>query len=233
MIVCVSGGLDSLLAWYYLKKPKAIYFKLGHKYQQKELLSLQRIQEVDHTFQPIIEDTGLDLSRFEYGETAYIPHRNLLIALLASFHDNEICIAGVKGDRVEDKSPVAFRIMSNCLNKIQKPHEKKIKIFSPFWRWTKTQILRWFIGHYGKEFAYRVVKASISCYDPQLPGQCGKCPSCLRKAIAMELNNLPLDIFESDIRRWEGIKDYIERLDSYDPERKKEMKQVFRRWGWI
>jgi 7-cyano-7-deazaguanine synthase in queuosine biosynthesis len=232
MIVCVSGGLDSLFAWYYLDKPKAIYFKLGHKYQQKELASLRRIQEVDPSFHPIIEDTGLNLSRFEYGKTAYIPHRNLLIALLASFHDNEICIAGVRGDRVEDKSPLAYRIMSNCLNRIQKPHEKQIKIFSPFWKWTKTQILRWFIDKYGRDFATRIVEASLSCYDPDILGQCGRCPSCLRKAIAMELNGLPLNIFHNDIRKWGEISNYIGRLGEYDVQRRKEMVEAFRRWGW-
>ena len=36
-ILCVSGGLDSYLAWEYLSRPATVFFNARHKYALKEL----------------------------------------------------------------------------------------------------------------------------------------------------------------------------------------------------
>src|SRR3990167_6279596 len=141
-VLCVSGGLDSTIAWFYLKKPKSVYVHLKHRYEKKEELAIRRIRNVVPEFD-VVQLDGPDMGRFESGANAFIPNRNLILATLAANYGNEINIVGIKGDRVVDKSPIAFSAMAACLNAIRKEGSRKLKAPSPFWKMTKTSIVRW------------------------------------------------------------------------------------------
>jgi len=232
-VLCVSGGMDSTIAWFYLNQPKAIYVKLGHKYETKEIESIHNLERVIPGFKVDIIDTELNLRQFEVGTKAYISKRNLLLAIIAGYYGNKIYIVGVKGDSVEDKSPEAFKVMSNCLNFIQKPNEPPVKIDSPFWGITKPYAIKYLVDSQGKEFAQKVLRASVSCYDETTMGQCGECPSCFRKWTALEYCKIDcIDWFETDPRGWAGIDEYQTKIENgaYDFQRSQEIKYVLEKY---
>jgi len=177
------------------------------------------------------------LRDFEYGENAYIPYRNLIYAAIASNFGNRIFIIGIKGDRVEDKNPKAYDEMSRVLNRMKKPDAPKVKVDSPFWDRTKTDIINWFIHEVGEKKASLILKTSVSCYDEKTLGSCGECKSCLRKAVALKYCGIDCENwFESDITKNPYIETYIREMTSdnpkYDERRIYETLQVFREWGY-
>jgi len=232
-ILCMSGGLDSIIAWHYLEKPQCIQVNFKHKYYVKEHQCLNRLHDIipDLNFYRV---DGPDLSRFETGDTAYIPQRNLHLALMASHYGNKIYIGGIKGDNVSDKTPEAFRVMSFAMNFIKKESEHEIKIDSPFWNMTKTDIVKWFIDSYSSEYTLDVLKTSVSCYDNSTWNSCGQCSACFRKWIALESNDIKsYDWFENDIRKWKGIQQYKERIKEgyYDIKRSQETQAILDKYN--
>jgi len=238
MILLLSGGLDSTVAYFYLKPERAIYIDLHTKYTKKEIEALDQISQIaggsglGFDYQVV---NGPDLSQFQVGEKAYIPRRNLLLATIAAMYDSKVVLVGIKGDKVEDKSPCAFAEMSSCMNHISKKGiDPEVLIDSPFWFWNKEQIVGWFVNKFSYEVALKILKASVSCYWEE-PGQCGHCPSCLRKAVALTYNKIDcLSWFHSPINEWSGIKQYIQGMKEgkYDLARSEAMKKVFTSWGW-
>lgn len=229
-ILCLSGGIDSTVAWWYLGKPKGIFFALNHKYQDKEIRAIYRLKKLTNdAFNPEIVP-NLNLGNYEQ-PSSYIPNRNLLIASIASNYGNKIYIVGVKGDNVEDKSPLAFETMSFVLNTIRKPTDLKIEICSPFWHMTKTQIITWAIENIPN--AEKVLQSTVSCYSPLSVSehQCGACPACFRKWIALEAAGINCaDWFDQDITKWSGIQQYINNLSMYAPERQTDIKKVLTKY---
>jgi len=171
-ILCLSGGMDSVIAWYWLNKPKCIFFHTGLSYSDMEVEAIHRIGI------PCIIDYSLDFSK---ERSIYIPHRNLLFASRAAATGAyEVVIAGLKDDKVEDKTKDAFKIMSNCLSCIGKT---PVLVTSPFWNFTKEDILKWFVKIYPE--AIEVLQKSVSCYNGTNRKPCWECESCFRKACAL------------------------------------------------
>jgi len=112
-------------------------------------------------------------------------HRNLLMASIASNYASNVVIAGVKDDHVSDKNPAAFNKMSKFLSETS---NKKINIISPFWKITKSEVVKWFLNNI--QFSREIIHKSTSCYSNK--SYCGKCPSCFRKACALWDNGIPL-----------------------------------------
>lgn len=182
MILCFSGGLDSLIAWHYLGYPKCVFFRCTD-YSDTELISAT-------TLNPnVIIDNSLNVQHLQVGKNAYIPHRNLIFAALASNYDNDVVIAGVKDDKVEDKNPLAFKVMGDVLSKTSK---STITVTSPFWKMTKSSIVAWFLDHVPDARMY--IQQSVSCYSDEK--YCGRCPSCFRKANALFENGIDYPFFD-------------------------------------
>jgi 7-cyano-7-deazaguanine synthase in queuosine biosynthesis len=231
-VLLLSGGVDSIIGLHYLDFPKALYIDLNHKYANKEMASLIELEKIIPKMNiEMIE--GPDLSQFEVGDKAYIPYRNLMLALLASYSGNKIYLCGVKGDNVEDKNAQAFDVMSHSMNFIRKPSDPKISIESPFWNMTKTDLIKWFIDNYPMGYVLSVLKASVSCYDDSTLESCGWCASCFRKWLALEYCGIvSYDWFEHDPRNWKEIPNYVKRFKEgyYDSQRTKESEEVLRRY---
>jgi len=239
-VLLFSGGVDSLVAYHFLDKPKPIYVMMSHRYQKKEIESIKRLEKLipslhtEYVWGPL-------LGQFEVGNNAYIPQRNFHLALNASHYGNKIYIVGVKGDAVPDKTPESYKVMSFAMTFIQKPEELRISIDSPFWNMTKTDVIKWFLDNYPRDYVEEVLKTSVSCYDYWKGegiagdhwGQCGKCSACFRKWISLEAAGIKSwDWFTKDIRKWKGIKEYKQRIKKgeYDIQRSKETLEVLERY---
>lgn len=223
-VLCISGGVDSVIAWFYENKPKAVYFDLGTKYTQKEIDCLSNLSQLIPDFNPIIDYSLQSFGQFETGRTAFIPQRNMLFATIcAAKYGDDIIIGGIKGDNVCDKNPVAFQMMSHCL---ATTGGEPITVRSPFWDMTKPNIIAWFIDNVPD--ALDILRASISCYGGS-KGSCGLCPSCIRKWFALKYLGIDCDSwFESHPKNSPEIPGYIKRLRDgvYDLERTKEMFKI-------
>lgn len=204
MILCFSGGIDSYVAWHYLNKPQTVYFNFGTPYTEKELVTVMQL------IPSTIVDNSLELGDRQVGDKAYIPYRNMWIAMLASKYDKEIVIAGLKDDMVSDKNPQAFQQMACTLNFID--NTQQVKIVSPFWEATKADVVRWFI--HNVEDGEHLIRKTVSCYD-RFKNYCGKCPSCFRKWNALYENDVPLN-FNNRVLMLEYLKNAKDRLYTDD-----------------
>lgn len=212
-VLLFSGGIDSFVGYHYLKKTlgledlKTVYFDLGAPYNKRE------IEVVKQLIPDTIIDESLKVGDTQRGVNAYIPYRNLLIAMLCSKYGKHLWICGLKDDKVEDKNEKAFEIMTNCLNAISKP-EDEIKIDSPFWNMTKAEVVKWYLDNIDPEG--KDLLKTISCYsDNEISNYCGKCPSCFRKFNALKENGLDIEFYNQEL-----VDDYIRRADQYEPQRR-------------
>lgn len=138
----------------------------------------------------------------------FIPNRNLTFASLVAtiYNPDIIMMAGLLDDNCIDKNPEAFKKMSLIISEFS---GKNITVTSPYFNKTKGEIISTF-----KE--KEKLKYTFSCYNPQKNGQpCGNCPACLRKAIALETNNINCGYKLSD----EIINEYLLKIHTYDQDR--------------
>lgn len=180
-ILCFSAGIDSFVAWYFLRKPQTVFFDCGSRYSEKEKEVVLKL--IPNT----IIDRTLDFSDKEIGEKAYVPYRNLMFAIQAAKYGDEIYIAGLKDDMVSDKTPEAFTSIEKTMNLIEK---NQVTLSSPFWGMTKSEVIHWFLIHYPDE--KNELLKTVSCYHPSKK-YCGACPSCFRKFVALYVNGIVLD----------------------------------------
>ncbi len=182
-ILLFSGGIDSYVAWHYLDKPQTVYFDIGSKYSEKE------VEFVSALIPSTIIDRSLFLGDTEQEDSAYIPFRNLFFALLGAKYADTIIIAGLKDDMVSDKNEDIFKEFSMLMTTLE---SRKLKVVSPFWHLTKSQVVKWFMDNV--DWSGHMLLNTISCYSGEV--YCGKCPACFRKWCALKDNNIDgLDYF--------------------------------------
>ena len=177
-ILLFSGGIDSYVAWHFLDKPQTVYFNLRSRYSAKEMVVVQRL--IPST---IIENT-INLGSREVGENAYVPFRNLHLALLATKYSDTIIIAGLKDDMVDDKNEDIFKDFSYLMSKMM---GRSIQVISPFWNKTKEQVVKWYLDNGGAPYD---LLNTVSCYSSSSNIYCGKCPACFRKYVALKVNGI-------------------------------------------
>jgi len=220
-ILLFSAGLDSFPAWHRLGKPPALYFDIRHHFREQELATVRALA-TRHEMDLTISDE-LDLSAWDTPQGDLIPFRNVLFAMLAALRADVIWCAGVKGDHAADKSPEAFARMSATLTEFA---GRPVRVDSPFWQLTKTEVVAWYIqGGLPVEDLLR----TFSCLTPggRLE-HCGRCPSCLRRWIALVNNGIDGD-FAADPWQWERVSTYYVpamRDGAYPPHRAEEFRQA-------
>jgi len=207
MVLCFSGGVDSYVAYHYLEYPPTVYFPTGSVYESKEIAVVKQLvpnTELDFSF---------NLGKWETGDKAYIPYRNLLFAAAASRYDNEVVIAGIKGDNVSDKNEEIFTEFSEMLSKLE---GRNIKVTSPFWNYTKDEIVDWYLTN---GLPIENLLKTVSCYSKLSDNYCGYCPSCFRKWCAFTNNGIliPFRNLELAVTYYKTAK----KGDYYDEERNK------------
>jgi len=205
MILLFSGGIDSYVAYYYLGEPQTLYFDIGSRYSLIEMTHIKKL------IPDTIIDSTVHLGDTEQGEKAYIPFRNLFLALKAVKYSDTIVIAGLKDDMVSDKNEQIFKKFSDLMSEME---GREITVMSPFWDMTKYDVVKWYKDSV-EETGIKLLE-TISCYSGD-HSYCGECPACFRKWCVLKANDIPISSF----RNKELVKEYIASAESnkYDPQR--------------
>ena len=177
LVICVSGGLDSTIAYHIAKKTYkdiiCLFFNVGQPYYEKEKNVLKSLE---------IPFKEIDLSSV-YADVEMQGHiivnRNALFANIGSIYGNRVWIVGLKYENhylMSDKNDQFYRYVS--LSATQSTG-KNVIVETPFREWSKTDILNYCIENELLE----VVDKTTSCYDKN-EHRCGKCSLCVRRFVA-------------------------------------------------
>lgn len=199
-IVLISGGLDSTILAFQKKDAIRLFIDYGQDYKKEEE---RAIKEIFGEYEKIKVETA---KRFE---NIFIPNRNLTLASLAATYYNPdvIYMAGLKDDYVVDKTPEAFKKMSEILSEFC---DKKIEVISPFWYMTKGEMVERYLRNGGDP---SILTKVYSCYKG-IQGGCNDCPACFRKFAALESNGIP-QVKPS----WRITEEYLRKIHKYDSNR--------------
>lgn len=164
--------MDSLIShrlFYPDAKPVFVYS--GARYMAHDLrLAHQQVPRL-HT---------LDAPDLREWANGVVPHRNaVLLATVANqFEATEIIVSAPRGELIWDQQPAFHRAMEKVL--------RGVKITNPLRRLTKTQAVAAWLA---RGLPRAELLASRSCYSAQ-PGQCGQCPACVKRWVALKNNGL-------------------------------------------
>jgi len=182
-----SAGLDSyaIKKLYHFKDEECLFLITGTEDNKQEL---ELIMELF----PAINLYSLPIVNFEL-ENKIIPFRNHLMALIAAQYGNEIWFGFTAGDTTKDKDYVFKAQIEDILNYFSIDEEKVVykapySISMPFKEMTKTQIVKRFLDDFSSDLLFSETR---SCYSGNSIMECGVCRSCLRKFVAVSLNEIP------------------------------------------
>jgi len=194
--VCLlfSGGVDSYVGLQWLHKIakdfKVVYFDLGTKYSKREIVVVKKLYP-----KVVVSKVLKWLGKYEGGVNAFIPFRNLFVAMVASLeYASNVMVCGIKGDDVEDKNKEVFKQWSIQLSTMSR---KKVTVFSPFWGVTKSELVYWYLMSGGSK---EKLLQTVSCYSGK-SNYCGACPSCFRKFVAFKVAGIAVDFRDKKLAR--------------------------------
>lgn len=205
-VLLYSGGLDSYIAYHYLKaqgiNPTLLYVDLGHKYSLKEHAALN--QTLPYMKGAVLHiEHMLNMNKFEAPD-AFIPLRNSFLAHIGSLYADNVHIVVQKGEmNIPDRSKGFFEFTSHNLGYLL---GRDITVSTPFSTMTKVDMVKWYIE---AGLPVEGLLATRSCYDTYST-PCGSCGACFRRAVSMGLNGIEeqhlQDPWESDL-----AKQYLEK----------------------
>lgn len=173
MILLVSGGIDSYIAWKYLNKPYTLFIDYGQPYINIEEKAVDILYPNTHKVKlqnlPSLNNNKI-----------FIPARNIMLASIAIRFSSIIALGGVKDEICKDKSPLAFKKMSLILTEF---NDNTVTVFSPIWHFTKSEAVKYHLDMYGEDG----LRDTISCYSAS---RCNNCESCFRRSIALASNGI-------------------------------------------
>lgn len=187
-VLLFSGGMDSLITYFYLKDQLQISelallnVMLGHTYQSKEIKAVNFLREYLDLPVRIVE---FPLGRYEK-VNAEIPQRNLFLAQIALLEfpkATEVFLALQKGEtrnESNDRSPEFLKKASEMLSHL---YGRKILVSSPILHATKRDLFLWFYENYEFFFVKESLGVTVSCYSAT-GWLCGTCSACLRRYAA-------------------------------------------------
>lgn len=176
LVVCVSGGLDSTIAYEIAKKRYsniiALFFDVGQPYVDKErnTLGLLGIPFIEISI-PVYKNMDLD--------NYILPNRNSIFANIASLYGNRIWIVGLKYEDhylMHDKNTPFYNYISLSLSQST---GRNIIVETPFGDWSKTDIFMYCL----KNNLMNLLDITTSCYHPTLK-RCGECSLCVKRYVA-------------------------------------------------
>ena len=221
-VVLFSGGMDSYCLLHKVNPDVILFFDLGTEDNKKEIEIINRMNLDQVTpYQVPITIVKLHLVEWEM-KNKIIPHRNSILALIAGNYGNQIYMGATSGDTTKDKDFIFKSQIEGMLNYFALDSHKTIEkaypfaLNMPFKELSKAGILDGFIKANGD--VNKLLKYSRSCYSGN-EKECGECRACLRKAVALVLNFIPIkDTFEKDpflAITYEGMKKLETRGQEY------------------
>ena len=176
-ILLFSGGMDSFIAWHYLKYPPVLFLNAKQAYSEKEIKTVKYFSRKYGKMKLHI-DNSLDLSKWEEGNF-YIPYRNIFFVMIASLYAQKVYLVGIKGDRVDDNNPSASGLISKFLLNFNE--NKNIEVTSPFYKMSKSNMVKWYIDN---DLPVDDLLKTRSCFSKKTMNQCGQCSSCFRRWVS-------------------------------------------------
>lgn len=205
-----SGGADSVAAWFLLGRPNAVYVRIGHAYQDRELRTIDHQMRSDPRLNVKVLQ-GPDLGDLEQAD-GHIPHRNALLAATVAAHGYErILLGALAGEASPDKQPRFMRALSQMLSTSE---SHRVVVEAPLRRYTKTGAIRRLLREHPE--AWPMLNASRSCYGNS-DEPCLACQACFRRWVAFRLNHLPAGprpstprirprlLLDAGVAAWPGI----------------------------
>lgn len=209
MVLLYSTGLDSELYRLLLKPDILLFFKSGARYESFEYAQLKHFidsgiikQDINTTLR--VDDT-LNFSTIER-DNSIVPMRNIFYLLRAFEYDNEIALGITLYDLHYDKQPDVLGALISFIQTYYyfrdtpdtwenvRPH-----IHAPYRHLTKGQLLKKVITDTSVDVEY--IKTLRTCYSGSSEKGCGKCKSCVQKAIALAVNGMfSPELFDKDPR---------------------------------
>jgi len=202
-LLLFSGGLDSYIAWHLLDKPTPIYFRLGHRYQEAEMTTMDRLEAENPGLQ-VKRDDRLYLGDKELPD-AHLPLRNALLLTTAAavYQPDIIYIGALRGESSRDKSRRFFRNTGKQLSFLL---GQRLVVQAPFIGHTKTDLVKAFLKKYPE--GGDALRLTFSCYTYTIPHSrfkgCGRCMACFRRWVALSLNGID-ETYAQNPWEWEQI----------------------------
>lgn len=199
LCICVSGGLDSFLAYHWALKKLGykeddivcINFEIGHPYQQKEIECLEKTGIPYKTIKcNFLRD---EFDNVPTVEKPFIYNRNTIFASIGANLAKRVWIvsdADENRPNNTDKNEIFYTELSKMFSQaIGFP----TVVESPFLDKTKIDTMKWAIEN-GIDMS-----CTTSCYDEK-EKMCGKCHPCVKRflygrkaGLKEEFNSNPLD----------------------------------------
>ena len=177
-VLLYSGGMDSWIIDKLWKPDIKLFIDIKTPSSKEERKRLPK--------DVIIKE--LDLSEYEEKTGSHLlPLRNLILAEIASYYGDTICIGSVGGSIHYDNNEKFRNDTEQLLNYLySENNSKKIKIELPYMNTSKEELVRLY-----KEKGGNLEEAfnnSFSCYEPVNGKECGECISCKQKIEAFKKN---------------------------------------------
>lgn len=205
LVILMSGGLDSLIAYYYAQSLNkiddeptwsnivALHVDIGQPYAEKEREALSHFPfPVETVTVPFITSANYAYPR-PTPEAQVIPGRNMTLCAIAANYGTTIWMCALKGElvpKMPDKNDTFFKLASATLSYT---FDTPINVQTPFLRYTKAGIVKLALD---LGVPVDLLKATSSCYDGE-KRNCGLCGTCIKRAIAFTLNGITED-YEHD-----------------------------------
>lgn len=205
IIVPWSGGLDStaslIMALETGSEVITVNFNYGQSYYEKELFRIKKLREMLYELYPasktlLAEHYDIDISWLDQrikgefpGDWKHIfPLRNYVLLMESSYiakgDPAELWFSCVRGEvsfSGGDKSSLFITEMKRILS------ESHVNLVTPLYGLEKADLINW-----AKPIPYRLelLKNTISCFDGEGEGHCGKCKACFNRGVAFAAANV-------------------------------------------
>jgi len=197
LVIMMSGGLDSYLAWHYALKEKdykeeeifPLWINLGQPYARKE-------KEAISSFEFEVHTVDLTLLRPEFGnvptiDNQIIPGRNLILAAIAASFGQTIWLSALDGEMhkfMPDKTQKFLDLASELFSYVF-DNRLETKVISPFTSMSKSDIVKWSLS---KGVTVEQILNTSTCYHTDHKA-CGECSTCFKRKVALINNNIEED----------------------------------------
>lgn len=203
-VLLYSSGLDSEL-YRLLEEPELLLtFKSGARYEKFEIEQINHLRACGKITEDLVVDETLNFASLE-DNNLVVPMRNIFYILRALEYGNEVLLGVSSYDMHYDKQPDVLNALAGFVQNYYYFREVPEtwesvhpRVLTPYRDWSKGQMLREAIER-GTDVSH--IPTLRTCYSSTSKKGCGKCKSCLHKAMALAVNGMfRPELFDEDPR---------------------------------